>query len=809
MRKQYAAGLVVLLAMCVSAMGALPKAPVLSPSGLDADRGDGKVYLEWNRSTEPEVTGHNVYRWSESEKEKTKINGEVMTGTVYVDATANNDVAYQYGATAVFKGGESRISPAARAVVVKDIAAKGKATKAGYTDVELPAMGGREKMKLNGVLKIAFANGHTMVFDTGRMKWRDWQSSDGQHLVYPNIYGNPVDLCSYDNMGFSVPEAATKEGPALPPRINFDYGKDTKAQTAAKWLGYDVDGQRVTLSYRIPLWGPGMPADAKNDTWVWGKVRETWFPVERDVNGTKYSGLARRLEITTPSYFNETGYSVALNDGFGVEGSCEGATTYRPHSWTKVSAEILTWKRGENQSERGKVREAQNFHPTETALQTHPFLFIDHPKGTLIITARRQNFCTTFRTTNYAEQGHDGLWPNFQIDIGGAGGALGVDTFEYLYSSDRSAETPQRFMDAKFYFYRRMAELYDLPKYLPAITRGTTLYWTKDKAVEAAVNQAKSCEEKGIDLFMFYHPLWMSASHAMDEEYLTNPKLPDNIVVKEMAAAFAAKGVKMGYWFRPEFVLAPRANVLSDAFFTPYYGYSNQVVPPLIPLLEKRGLPLVRSHPEWMRKGRDGTYPAVANYNWTPMSMTGGWLNEMVWSTFKMSGELGCKTVFFDGGYGGMSGVDFTSGKAEAVQPHWWRLFRLMKEAGLDTHGECGVNFGGAYDFGPVGVEPGEMPWFYANAAVNPTKLKDKEEAGRLRHRVHQMYGAVDMPKESGEEEHAATKFFAEFLKKNGPPDRVVMKGLRNEGGKWIYDGVDWMYADGRKVEYPNTYKVQ
>ena len=152
----------------------------------------------------------------------------------------------------------------------------------------------------------------------------------------------------------------------------------------------------------------------------------------------------------------------------------------------------------------------------------------------------------------------------------GTSGPLAVDTFEYLYSADRSLETPQRYLDARFYFLRRMAALYDLPPHLPTTAYSSTLYWTAEKPVEAAETQAKTCaEQQGTDLFVFFHPLWLSAAYGMDEDYLTDPKLPDNVTLKRMTAAFAAKGVKVGYWLRPEFVKTPRANILSDAFFTP------------------------------------------------------------------------------------------------------------------------------------------------------------------------------------------------------------------------------------------------
>lgn len=50
-------------------------------------------------------------------------------------------------------------------------------------------------------------------------------------------------------------------------------------------------------------------------------MRETWTPVTRELGGTKYGGLARRIELELPSHYKD-GFSVCPNDGFGVDGSC-------------------------------------------------------------------------------------------------------------------------------------------------------------------------------------------------------------------------------------------------------------------------------------------------------------------------------------------------------------------------------------------------------------------------------------------------------------------------------------------------------
>ncbi len=73
-------------------------------------------------------------------------------------------------------------------------------------------------------------------------------------------------------------------------------------------------------------------------------------------------------------------------------------------------------------------------------------------------------------------------------------------------------------------------------------------------------------------------------------------------------------------------------------------------------------------------------------------------------------------------------------------------------------------------------------------------------------HKLHQVYAMPFQDRGACPRAHA---FAREFLKKNGPPDRVVLQGLRPAEGKqtdhWVYDGVFWEYADGRRVKYPNS----
>lgn len=74
--------------------------PPLPPVGLAAVGGDGQVDLDWSDNTEPDLSGYNVQR-SLDGSSFTQINGALVVGSLYSDATVSNGTTYWYAVTAV------------------------------------------------------------------------------------------------------------------------------------------------------------------------------------------------------------------------------------------------------------------------------------------------------------------------------------------------------------------------------------------------------------------------------------------------------------------------------------------------------------------------------------------------------------------------------------------------------------------------------------------------------------------------------------------------------------------------------------
>jgi len=94
-----------------------PEQPV-TPTGLSAEPGAGRVRLRWNANKETDLAGYHVYRRGaeESELERIRITGAPVVATDYADTTALAGETYVYRVSAIdTDGNESGLSDAVEA----------------------------------------------------------------------------------------------------------------------------------------------------------------------------------------------------------------------------------------------------------------------------------------------------------------------------------------------------------------------------------------------------------------------------------------------------------------------------------------------------------------------------------------------------------------------------------------------------------------------------------------------------------------------------------------------------------------------
>lgn len=85
------------------------EAPLSAPSGLRvALMPNGDILLRWNPSTQPNLSGYNVYRRAISETPIDQLNDAVLTAANYTDTNAQPGLVYEYRVTAIsVRGTES------------------------------------------------------------------------------------------------------------------------------------------------------------------------------------------------------------------------------------------------------------------------------------------------------------------------------------------------------------------------------------------------------------------------------------------------------------------------------------------------------------------------------------------------------------------------------------------------------------------------------------------------------------------------------------------------------------------------------
>ncbi len=800
---------------------------VRRPTGLIVDLGDGKAYLEWNPNLEENLAGYHVYRQDTPKGSFKRVSVRLIHGTEFVDSGLKNGQTLRYRVIALTRSGAE--SPQSNIAEVTPRAVKAPQVATGGAEIRVP---GYDPIRLANAVSVTFENGHKIVFDRGTGKVRDWVSDDGTHLLYPLPYGNPIDITEMDDMGFPVAQPATADQPAIPPQINLNYARGQSRlgagginNTMIWWVGQEVKENRITFQYRIPLTGPGIPAGSTSDLTITATLWETWTPVERKIsNGATYRGLARKIEIDMPSYYTQ-GYSLCPNDGFGPNGSAAKGTTFELRWDNKNFLNETRWEKGKDAKGQGRPRVTAGFHPSDPAVQVMPFLLAQFPHGTLILAPRRYYYSTTYSLTNYAAQGKDGLWPNYTIDCDSSGGRTPVETFEYLWTADNSIPMPQKFIDATFNYRRNLADLYSLKRNLSGMAYAWDQWGPGEPALRGksfqeqlgvlrkwGVDMAQRAKAIGVDRLGGAHELWTSSPYLVSDDIRLNPGHPINRAIADMVAAFAKQGIDFGYWIRPEFIKQALPNVLSTYFYTQYYGYVRQLFPPGAPIVAERGLKLVREHPEWIRLGKNGAHPLRTPYNWTPASLTKpGWYEEVMYKDLVMMKKLGYASAFQDGGGTNLSGVDYSTGRARANMPYYWRLYTDMAELGMDLHGECPSGWGNNTLPIPSQIDMKEL-WAFSHSIYRGNiESSFPWYTAEMRHKSHQLYTGSYMNLRSSPDHGIAARFCQKFLKDNGHPDRVFLEGLRwdEAGGQWIWDKVFWEYKDGRRVQYPDWAEVQ
>jgi hypothetical protein len=797
----------------------LPPLPILGPTALTADAGDGRAYLRWNLQLEdPRVVGWRVLQVRPTKAAVGEAT-EVLAEPSLVVKGLTNGTEYEFAVVGVLKDGG--VTPASNSVVVRP-RATGTAKVVGLRESSRDKTGAITKLGDaltfgefkdvpfgHNAAKVVFPDGQELIYDNYRPV--DWKTAGGQHLLYPLPFGNGLDIGRFDDRGLPsvIPPEGLKEGkapgqdvPHDPAQIlNQDY-RDVQAGTKhpyitdpltqpmskehhdnqPKWLPPQIDGDRVTLHYWQPMAAMGYKA------WVYVLVWETWWPVERDRHGCKYRGLARLVEVQMPGAL-KYGYQVMLNNGFGPAGSRKGVVSYSA-GFRRPGCEIVDFTGEKNCTVMFQgpkpPRRGGGYHPNQDCLQASPLIFYDWPGGSMTIAARSLYYHCSNNSSSYVEQGADGVWPNLAWDLAIAGRRTAVDTVEYLHAADTAAQPlPQRFLNARFEAYGDVSRRMGVQDDLAATSATGSMANVRGDGGPAkhAEKQIATLRTSGADAFYIYHDYWHAVPITVDDAYRLDPNHDCNPLMRAGCDKFHKAGLICGFWYRPEFTKTSIVNALSETIPTAetYYGYNFCKYPDCVELLKQRGIPLFRQNTDWVRRRRDGSWPTNTPYNWVPMSLATPWWDRIMWPTLRMSRELGFDFILMDGGFGGMQGVYYTHGAdgaaagAVAAQPYWWRVFRSMKHIGIRNIGECTLGWKGG-NVTMTGAGDEHFLWMYQFTQVFGNEdLKRPEQV----HKLYQLYNSMEFRREDKASD--PVRRFAHKFRQAHPrgPDWIELKDLR------------------------------
>jgi len=211
-----------------------------------------------------------------------------------------------------------------------------------------------------------------------------------------------------------------------------------------------------------------------------------------------------------------------------------------------------------------------------------------------------------------------------------------------------------------------------------------------------------------------------------------------------------------------------------------------------------------------------------------------------MWPTLWMSRQLGFDWLLMDGGFAGMSGVDYQPmrlGKARsavACQPYWWRMFRTMHAIGMRQFGECTVGWKGAF-VSLAGAGDEHYLWMYQAGLIwGNYELAQPPQL----HKLFQLYVGSGREREPDKLTAAVCRYGSKFIHDHRPPDWIELKDLRQgeqtdltvdvaespvAGGPtritkdnkltikvrpWTWTDVVWHYDDGTQAVYPAYDKI-
>jgi hypothetical protein len=192
----------------ITERSATPRLIPLAPDGFSANPGWLQINLLWNSNVEIDLLGYNIYRSNIEGDPGEKLNENIITDTIYVDASAVNGIYFYYSVTAVdsqlHESDESitvrsRVVSLDQGILIVDETYDGDGSLLNPTDEQVDEFFNQLLSQYNYQSFDLFEETSISLADMGAYSTVIWHGNDFQDVSSPKIFKDEVK--KYLNFG--------------------------------------------------------------------------------------------------------------------------------------------------------------------------------------------------------------------------------------------------------------------------------------------------------------------------------------------------------------------------------------------------------------------------------------------------------------------------------------------------------------------------------------------------------------------------------------------------------------------------------
>ncbi|MDP6381025.1 MAG: hypothetical protein QF662_06740, partial [Phycisphaerae bacterium] len=485
----------------------------------------------------------------------------------------------------------------------------------------------------------------------------------------------------------------------------------------------------------------------------------------------------------------------------GIGGTCEGHTTYNLNHGT--SMEILPWTKSKPVSTR---RAEWGYSPRQKlGAMAQPFVFIDHPRGNIIIYPERLDYSWSANLQNHQAEGQDGIWPSFEAVVGEKSRRFHVGSINYIFSPDQTRRAPQRWIDALSFLSNHYCDMYGMEnrrffvhtRHL-AIYQITRATWPQNYDGRTLAEQQApwlrkmGCDAVFVDIWKYFWPEGDRDNERYVGYSVDDLEISDDFGgdkgMKEFCDIMHRNGIAVILWANFQYLAGTKMSQTDGG----------------------RGSYLLRQHPEWRLLDKEGN---TRGKGLTNMSFATGWKDYLIARLKHLYEECGVDGLWVDNSAGAVGLIDYGVEPPAGMMEHYWDIVRQIQDIGMtllfEETGGATINGSPGYVWRKSMSMDG-LEWGLTKGSITGVHTQTNAQRGLL----HQNAAGAQTLRRLTDADAQQAKYMRAFMRKHGGlPDRISLANLRyvRASKRWEYDNTDWVYEGVKSVPYRavNTYQAE